>query len=78
MDCSILSKGSDLQIDGRSEGCYTHIAYQEEVSKMARKKRSPIEELSRKGLTDQRYRNPLDRRAQQRKYKKDLRKLGEL
>ena len=45
---------------------------------MARKKRSPIEELSRKGLTDQRYRNPLDRRAQQRKYKKDLRKWGEL
>lgn len=45
---------------------------------MARKKRSPIEELSRKRLTDGRYKNPLDSRAQERKLKKDLKKLREL
>ena len=45
---------------------------------MARKKRSPIEELSRKELTDGRCVNPWDPRAQERKFKKDLRKLRDL
>ena len=45
---------------------------------MARKKKSPIEEASRKGLTDGRYVKPLDVRAQKRKMDKDLKKLREL
>ena len=46
------------------------------VLKMARKKRSPIEELSRKGLTDQRYIDPQDARIQERKLKEALDKLS--
>jgi hypothetical protein len=45
---------------------------------MARKKKSPIEEASRKGLSDGRYTEPLDARAQERKMKKDLKRLREL
>jgi hypothetical protein len=45
---------------------------------MARKKKSPIEERSRKGVTDGRYNKPLDARAQKKSIDKTLRKLREL
>ncbi len=45
---------------------------------MARKKGTPIGKASRKGLVDGRYKKPLDPRAQERKFKKDLKRLREL
>lgn len=45
---------------------------------MARKKKSPIEEESRRKISDGRFNKPLDLRAQKLKYKKDLKRLRDI